>query len=110
MFGQKGYNETVDWWSLGVILFEMIVGFPPFFSEEPSVTCQKIIHWKKTFSIPSDANLTPEATDLIRRLMSDSEIRLGEKGVDEIKFHPFFRSVDWSNVKKMRPPYIPEVN
>ena len=39
VFGQQGYNETVDWWSCGAILFEMLVGYPPFFSDEPSVTC-----------------------------------------------------------------------
>lgn len=39
VFGQQGYNETADWWSVGAILFEMMVGYPPFFSDEPSVTC-----------------------------------------------------------------------
>lgn len=39
VFGQQGYNETVDWWSCGAILFEMIVGYPPFFSDDPSITC-----------------------------------------------------------------------
>ena len=39
VFGQQGYDECVDWWSVGVILFEMLVGYPPFFSDEPSVTC-----------------------------------------------------------------------
>jgi serine/threonine kinase 38 len=52
VFGEKGYTETVDWWSLGVILFEMLVGYPPFFAEEPSITCQKILHWRKTLMIP----------------------------------------------------------
>lgn len=45
VFSQKGYNETIDWWSVGVILFEMLVGYPPFFSDQPNITCQKILHW-----------------------------------------------------------------
>ena len=71
VFGQIGYTETVDWWSLGVILFEMLVGYPAFSSEDPSLTCQKIIHWRKTFHIPSEANLSPAAIDIIRRLIAD---------------------------------------
>jgi serine/threonine kinase 38 len=39
VFGQQGYDETVDWWSCGAILFEMLVGYPPFISDEPSITC-----------------------------------------------------------------------
>jgi len=42
VFERKGYNESVDWWSLGVILFEMLVGYPPFFSEDPAITYRKI--------------------------------------------------------------------
>jgi len=59
VFGQQGYDETVDWWSIGVIMFEMMVGYPPFFSDEPSITCQKILNWRKTFVIPDDAHLSP---------------------------------------------------
>ena len=71
VFGEKGYTETVDWWSLGVILFEMLVGYPPFFAEEPSITCQKILHWRKTLMIPQEANLSNSSIDLIRRLVAD---------------------------------------
>ena len=39
VFGKNGYNELADWWSVGVMLFEMLVGFPPFFADDPSVTC-----------------------------------------------------------------------
>jgi serine/threonine protein kinase len=40
-----GYTEIVDWWSVGIILYEMMVGYPPFFSDDPSETCKKIINW-----------------------------------------------------------------
>ena len=46
VFSREGYNETADWWSVGAILYEMMVGYPPFFSDDPSVTCQKILHWR----------------------------------------------------------------
>jgi len=109
VFGQTGYTETVDWWSVGVILFEMLVGYPPFFSDDPSITCQKIIHWKKTLMIPGDANLTPAATDLIKRLICDSDHRLGSKGVQEIKSHPFFEGMQWDKLRNQPSPFIPDV-
>ena len=90
VFGQCGYSETVDWWSIGAILFEMLVGYPPFFSDDPSVTCQKILHWRKTLNIPPEANLSIPATDILKRLLCDADNRLGSSGVAEIKCHPFF--------------------
>jgi len=109
VFGQGGYTETVDWWSLGVILFEMLVGYPPFFSEDPSLTCQKILHWKKTFSIPPEANLSPAAIDLLKKLIADPNERLGVNGVEEIKMHPFFAGVDWRRIRDKKSPNVPEV-
>jgi len=90
----------VDWWSIGVILFEMLVGYPPFFSDEPSVTCQKILHWKKTFVIPVEANLSKAANDILNKLITDSEERLGRNGAEEIKAHPFFDKVDWDKMHR----------
>ena len=110
VFGQSGYGMEVDWWSVGVILFEMLVGYPPFFSENPSDTCQKIVRWTKHFTIPMDANLSMEADSLIRKLVTHQEQRLGSKGADEIKKHPFFKNFDWNKIKEMKAPFIPELD
>jgi len=109
VFGQCGYNESVDWWSVGAILFEMLVGYPPFFSDDPSVTCQKILHWRKTLNIPPEANLSPAANDLLKRLLCDADHRLGANGVDEIKAHPFFAGINWEALSSVKAPYIPEL-
>lgn len=61
-----GYTETVDWWSLGVILFEMLVGYPPFCAENSQKTWENIQNWRKVFHIPKDRHLSPHAVDLIK--------------------------------------------
>jgi len=64
--GKIGYTETVDWWSMGVILYEMLVGYPPFASEDASETWHKIQNWRKYLVIPREADVSPQAADLIR--------------------------------------------
>lgn len=54
----QGYNETVDWWSIGVILYEMLVGYPPFYSDDPKTTCMKILKWRKYLEIPKEVKLS----------------------------------------------------
>lgn len=109
VFGKKGYNETVDWWSLGAILFEMLVGYPPFFAENPQATCKRVMDWKESFFIPEEANLSAEATDLLRRLVRDPNDRLGIHGVSEIKAHPFFAGISWKKIREKRAVNIPMV-
>ena len=109
VFGQNGYGQEVDWWSIGVMFFEMVVGYPPFFSENPNDTCKKIIKWKENFSIPADAELSPEAENLILKMVAPAENRLGVKGVEEIMRHPFFKGVDWNNIRKTKAPFIPDI-
>jgi serine/threonine kinase 38 len=109
VFGNKGYGQEIDWWSIGVILFEMMVGYPPFFSDSPSDTCQKIIKWEKYFNIPTDAKLSSVAQNFIKSLVCACDKRLGNHGIDEIKKHQFFKNFDWKNISKMKAPFIPAI-
>ena len=107
---QKGYGQEIDWWSLGVIMFEMMIGYPPFFSESSTETCKKILDWKNTLNIRPEANISREAEDILRKLISDPETRLGVNGADEIKRHPFFKGIDWNHIKEtLTPPFVPEL-
>jgi serine/threonine protein kinase len=71
VFEEVGYTETVDWWSLGTIMFEMIVGYPPFCGDNHIETRNKVMNWRKTFHIPEEAQLSPEAIDLLTKLIRD---------------------------------------
>ncbi|URE18493.1 Protein kinase C terminal domain [Musa troglodytarum] len=107
---KKGYGMECDWWSLGAIMYEMLVGYPPFYSDDPITTCRKIVHWRNHLRFPEDARLSPEAKDLICRLLCDVEHRLGSGGVDQIKAHPWFKGVVWDKLYEMDAAFKPEVN
>lgn len=104
IFLQKGYGKECDFWSLGAIMFECLCGYPPFCSDHPHDTYMKIIHWQESFQIPDDQVLSPEAEDLIRRLICSAEHRLT---LDEIKQHPFFYGFDWQSLNP--PPHVPHL-
>lgn len=59
--------------------------------------------------IPSDAKISKESIDIIKKLMCDVDKRIGYTGADEIKAHPFFKGIDWNNISKMKAPFIPDV-
>lgn len=107
---KKGYGFECDWWSLGAIMYEMLVGYPPFYADDPMTTCRKIVHWKTSLNFPEQARLTPEAKDLICRLLCDVEHRLGTKGADQIKAHPWFKDTAWDKLYEMDAAFKPEVN
>ncbi|GMI85744.1 nuclear Dbf2-related 5 [Hibiscus trionum] len=107
---KKGYGMECDWWSLGAIMFEMLVGYPPFYSDDPMTTCRKIVNWKNHLKFPEEAQLSPEAKDLISKLLCNVNQRLGSNGAGEIKAHPWFEGVDWDRIYQMDAAFIPEVN
>ncbi|KAF2285477.1 hypothetical protein GH714_004766 [Hevea brasiliensis] len=107
---KKGYGMECDWWSLGAIMYEMLVGYPPFYSDEPMSTCRKIVNWRTHLKFPEEAKLTPEAKDLISKLLCNVDQRLGTKGADELKAHPWFKGLEWDKLYQMKAAFIPEVN
>ena len=109
VLNKKGYEEDIDWWSVGIIFYEMLMGYAPFCSKETSEVCYKVLNWKDYLIIPNKFKISDEAKDLIFKMINDSNDRLGKNGADEIKKHPFFKDVDWDNIRNTKAPFIPEL-
>ncbi|CAG9535947.1 unnamed protein product [Cercopithifilaria johnstoni] len=105
IFQPNGYTKACDWWSLGVIMYEMLIGYPPFCSETPQETYRKVINWKQTLLFPPEIPISVDAKTTIRKFCSEPEHRLGHSdGVEELKACQFFRGIDWNNIRKCPTP------
>jgi len=97
MIQSKGHGKAVDWWALGVLLYEVLAGFPPFFDDNPFGIYEKIL--ANTPMFPDYMNKS--AKDLIKKLLStDRTRRIGnlKGGADDIKKHRFFKGFDWKGL------------
>jgi len=74
-----GYSYSCDWWSLGVIMFECLYGFPPFVSNSRHVTRQKILNWKQSLRFPSRPRVSHAGVNLMQQLLCEPEDRLGSQ-------------------------------
>lgn len=106
----RPYNKSVDWWSLGILIFEMLAGYTPFYDVTPMKTYEKILVGKVIY--PSSFH--PEAVDLLSRLItSNLTRRLGnlKGGSQDIKSHPWFAEVIWEKLltKDLETPYEPPI-
>ncbi|XP_037871025.1 cAMP-dependent protein kinase catalytic subunit alpha [Bombyx mori] len=104
----KGYSFPVDWWALGVLIYEMIAAFPPFYSSEPIKLYEKIL----TGQFKTPENMTQVCKALVKNLLEvDPTKRYGslKAGVLEIKNHLWFCDINWSSIlyQKMIPPHVP---
>ncbi|KAH7108074.1 kinase-like protein [Auriculariales sp. MPI-PUGE-AT-0066] len=135
-----GYTFSCDWWSLGVIMFECLYGYPPFVSNSRHVTRQKILNWRQSLRFPSRPRVSHEGVSLMEALLCEPEDRLGSQasssvsrpnsmilqarrsafyptsgpsgsvdGAEHIKAHPWFRGIDWENIRKYPAPFRPEL-
>ncbi|KAK3654025.1 Serine/threonine-protein kinase [Elasticomyces elasticus] len=106
----QGYTKAVDWWTLGVLLYEMLTGLPPFYDENTNEMYRKIL--AEPLHFPGPEIVPPAARDLLTRLLDrDATRRLGSNGAAEIKAHPFFHSIDWRKLldRKYEPSFKPSV-
>lgn len=104
VFLQTGYDKSCDWWSLGVIMFEMLIGFPPFCSETPHETYSKILNWQSALEFPPEVPISKSSRKTIKRFCDGAERRVHT--LDDIKKLKWFSSVDWDNIRE-RPAAIP---
>jgi serine/threonine protein kinase len=108
--GHAEYGIGVDWWSVGIILYELLCDEVPFYSESLVGTYGKIMNHEDNFAFPDDVELSEEAKDLITKLICKQELRLGRDGVQEITNHPWFKGVDWRNIRSQPAPFIPQLS
>ncbi|CAF3906554.1 unnamed protein product, partial [Rotaria magnacalcarata] len=104
------YGREVDWWSVGVFLYEMLLGETPFYAESLVGTYHKIMNHQDNLFFPEEIPLSSEARSLICAFLSDRSIRLGKNGVLEIKAHPFFTNHNewkWETIRKATVPIVP---
>ncbi|KAF7218158.1 ribosomal protein S6 kinase beta-2-like, partial [Nothobranchius furzeri] len=107
----SGHNRAVDWWSLGVLMHDMMTGSPPFTAENRKKTIEKILKCK--LNLPP--YLTVDARDLIKQLLRKSPVkRLGSSQGDsaDIQKHSFFKQINWDDLlnKRVEPPYKPQLH
>ncbi|BFG33212.1 hypothetical protein CerSpe_194860 [Prunus speciosa] len=101
-----GHGATADWWSVGVILFELIVGIPPFNAEHPQTIFDNILN--RNIPWPQPGEMSPEARDLIDQLLTeDPNQRLGARGASEVKQHPFFKDINWDTLARQKAAFVP---
>lgn len=107
----KGHNKSVDWWALGVLIYEMLVGKPPFYDDDPMKIYRNVMDGVVDYPDYLDSR----AKDLIKKLLThDRSKRYGclKHGAEDIKRHKFFRNISWLDCyeKRLPAPYIPNVS
>ncbi|XP_075372814.1 citron Rho-interacting kinase isoform X7 [Mycteria americana] len=102
--GKASYGPECDWWSLGVIAYEMIYGRSPFAEGTSAKTFNNIMNFQRFLKFPEDVKVSSDFLDLIQSLLCGQKERLGYEG---LCCHPFFSKIDWNNIRNSPPPFVP---
>ncbi|XP_053776324.1 microtubule-associated serine/threonine-protein kinase 2 isoform X5 [Desmodus rotundus] len=106
---RQGYGKPVDWWAMGVILYEFLVGCVPFFGDTPEELFGQVISDEIVWPEGDDA-LPPDAQDLTSKLLHQNPLeRLGAGSACEVKQHPFFTGLDWTGLLRQKAEFIPQL-
>ncbi|XP_037919089.1 rho-associated protein kinase 1 isoform X2 [Hermetia illucens] len=110
--GENEYGRECDWWSVGIFLYEMLIGDTPFYADSLVGTYGKIMDHKNSLNFPTEIEISENAKSLIRGFLTDRIHRLGRNGIEEIKCHPFFHNDTWTfdNLRESVPPVVPELS
>uniref|UniRef100_A0A8D0L6A0 non-specific serine/threonine protein kinase n=1 Tax=Sphenodon punctatus TaxID=8508 RepID=A0A8D0L6A0_SPHPU len=106
---RQGYGKPVDWWAMGVILYEFLVGCVPFFGDTPEELFGQVISDEIAWPEGDDA-LPPDAQDLTSKLLCQNPLeRLGTGSAFEVKQHRFFKVLDWNSLLRQKAEFIPQL-
>jgi serine/threonine protein kinase len=109
---EKGYDQSVDFWALGVIFFELLTGTTPFDGDTPEEVFKNILNYKECMvAIYKEAGdgITPAAREFLDKTICEPEVRIGRKGLADFKSLDLFKCIDWDKMQQITPPFIPQV-
>lgn len=101
-----GYGKACDWWSLGVIMYECLIGYTPFYADDAPSTCRKILEWRRHLALPDDARLSDECVSLLVSLIADRRDRLDS--LAQIKLHPWLAHLEIDKIRERPAPRVPD--
>ena len=105
----KGYGKAVDWWALGVLLYEMVAEQTPFYADQPIQIYEKIVSGRIDFPSHFSKDLKHLTGNLLR-VNPHKRLGSGKNGVKDLKSHHWFSRTDWMAVyqKRIQAPYVPK--
>ncbi|KAJ7309513.1 hypothetical protein JRQ81_007559 [Phrynocephalus forsythii] len=102
--GKSSYGSECDWWSLGVVAYEMIYRKSPFTEGTSSKTFNNIMNFQRFLKFPEDVKVSDEFLDLLQSLLCGQKERLDYEGLCS---HPFFSTIEWNHLRDSPPPFVP---